>query len=56
MLYIKKTALKLEESLQIVCSKNDTNQEIQKNINIRLSFQPSDILMKSNDPKTNQYC
>lgn len=57
MLYIKETPLKLEDSLQIVCNIKDTDKEIKENgKNIKVSFQPYDILMKSNHPKTNQYC
>lgn len=53
MLHIKETALKLEDSLQIVCSWKGIDQEIKKNIkNIKVSF---DILMIFNHPKTNQY-
>lgn len=32
MLYIKETALKLEDSLQLVCSIKDSDKEIKKNI------------------------
>lgn len=56
MLYTKERALKLEDSLQIVCNIKDIDQERKSIRNIRVSFQPFDISMKSNDPKTNQYC
>lgn len=32
MLYIKETALKLEDSLQTSCNIKDINQEIKKNV------------------------
>lgn len=41
MLYIKETALKLEDSLQTSCNIKDVNQEIKKNVqHVRVSFQP----------------
>lgn len=57
MLHIQETALNLEDSLQIVCNIKDIDQEIKKNIkNNKVSFQPFDILMIFNHPKTNHYC
>lgn len=54
MLHIKETALKLEDSLQTVCSRKGVDQEIEKNMkNIKVSF---DILVIFNHPKTNRYC
>lgn len=56
MLHIQETALNLEDSLQIVCNIKDIDQEIKKNIkNNKVSFQPFDILMIFNHPKTNHY-
>lgn len=44
---------KLEDSLHIMCSIKDTGQDIKKNVKyIKVPFQPFDILMKANHPKT----
>lgn len=53
MLYLMETALNREDSLHIVCSTKDIDQEIRKDSkNIKVLFQTFDISMKSNHPKS----
>lgn len=54
MLHIKETALKLEDSLQTMCSRKGVDQEIEKNMkSVKVSF---DILVIFNHPKSSRYC
>lgn len=53
MLYMKKMAQSWRILFIFMCSIKDTGQDIKKNVKyIKVPFQPFDILMKANHPKT----